>query len=388
MEQMINPVADANIRKSLYGRAVQFGNIGRENELKKWPYWLPFIPEPPPDDNLAPFPMTQALTGLGWPVAPGSFRDIPIETPQDAHFNLVNVKFTAYRGPLTGAITIPANNTAVAGALTLFDTELVVGDRIAVIDDLGVPRFGIVSALGAGPLAMTLEASFPTAVTGAAATGLPCGYRAANQWYEMLPHLNGGIEIAAGTNTVNGNGTAFLTELNVGQNLCWIDDAGAVQYGIIAGIANNTTLTLVANTPATSTTGTPATDYRHYMLAPLPGHGHSAIFPRQCRPLTTYLKWSMHITSTKDLFTVGGNDTLSGAAVFSPPSIAAAGQAGGLLQRPVNVRSMQTSHDGLGMLCVPYQVPRQGSLFIRVHNIHSIYTLYVNGAVFGYKVAI
>jgi len=56
--------------------------------------------------------------------------------------------------------------------------------------------------------------------------------------------LTGTITCATNTTTVTGSGTLFLSELNVGA---WIGNTAGSTAGIVKGIANNTSLTLTAN---------------------------------------------------------------------------------------------------------------------------------------------
>lgn len=56
--------------------------------------------------------------------------------------------------------------------------------------------------------------------------------------------LTGTVTCATNSKTVTGSGTAFLTELNIGA---WIGNTSGNTVGIVDAIANNTSLTLVAN---------------------------------------------------------------------------------------------------------------------------------------------
>ena len=56
--------------------------------------------------------------------------------------------------------------------------------------------------------------------------------------------LTGTITAATNTATVTGSGTAFLSQLNVGA---WIGNTAGNTAGIVKAIANNTSLTLTAN---------------------------------------------------------------------------------------------------------------------------------------------
>lgn len=372
----LNAQATDNIERFFKKRSVEFGNIPRYNDIPMWPFWMPFIPEPPQDTDQFPPVLTQALTALGWRVPAGGMLDIPIVLEQDAIYHYVNHKITAYRGPATGEITALANNVNVTGVGTLFTTEFQVGDTIAVTDDSGQFRFGVIASI-TNALALVLHAPFgPNAVTGAAATGLPAEFRIGNQWYEDLPLLPGGIQVA-GVN-VTGIGTSFNTDLQVGQNLAYVDDTGVHRVGTIATIPGALALTFTAATGGGAVAGASGVAYK---LAGMPHLTHNKI-----RPLTTYLRVSLLTKSNNSNYLLGGNAELAGANVYGPPSLGAA--AGGLQERPHAVNSIQGFKDGLGSLYTPYQLPNEGTVFFRVHNTHSLYTLYVNGTVFGYKVSI
>jgi hypothetical protein len=103
-------------------------------------------------------------------------------------------------------------------------------------------------------LAMFLSAVLPVAPAGATSltiTSVASGTWEATAWPSTL--RSGTISVAAGNTTVTGNGTAFLTELSVGNIL---RTTGNIQVGTVASIASNTSLTL-ANVPATTRTNIP-----------------------------------------------------------------------------------------------------------------------------------
>lgn len=56
--------------------------------------------------------------------------------------------------------------------------------------------------------------------------------------------LTGNVTCATNSTTVTGSGTSFSTELAVGS---WIGNTTGANVGIVAAIANNTSLTLTAN---------------------------------------------------------------------------------------------------------------------------------------------
>jgi len=370
----VNPVADKNINEALYRRSVQFGDVPRSNEIQKWPFWLPFVPEPVPDNTLFPWPSIIANGGLGWPVLAGRSRDIPILTEQDASYQLVNMKITASRGPASGSIGAPANAVAVIGVGTNFLTEYEAGSTIIVVDDNGERRFGVVAAVATN-LALTLNAPFgPNAVTAAPAAGLApiARYFRDDQWY-INGNFPGGIRVLGAA--ITGVGTAF-TQDYVGRQIIYVDDTGAYNIRRITVVAGPGLATMDA-------AGGPVAgiNLASYKLGRLP-----IITDNYFRPLETYLRTSLFIQSNGARYYLGGPAELMGANVTIVPSVGAA--AGGLLERPHQVRSLQGSHDGLGMLYTPIQVSREGMIFVKVHNTHPTLTIRVNGTIFGYKVAV
>jgi hypothetical protein len=369
---MINEQAAQNISEFFNKRTVEFGDVPRYNDQSTWPFWLSLIPENT-NPTLFPQKLTQSLTGLGWPVNPQSYIDIPIQTQQDALYHVISHKLSIMRGPATGSITCLADDTAVVGVGTSFTTEYQVGDIICVNDDLGQARFGVVAVINTD-LSITLHAPFgPNAVTAKSSTTFPADYRIGNQWYEM-PALTGGIQVA-GVN-VTGIGTLFTTQLNVGQNIAYVTDSGVHAFATIATITNNTTMTF-----ATSPGDVAGVAGVAFKLCPLPKGSFNSI-----RPLTTYVRESMIMKSNGTVYLYGGDQDLLGSAVYIPASLGAGGN--GLMQRPVKTTNIQGIKDGFNNMYHPFQMPREGTIFLRVHNTHTRYKMYINGSVFGYKVAI
>lgn len=370
----VNPVADKNINEALYRRSVQFGDVPRSNDIKKWPFLLPFIPEPVPDNALFPFPQVIANGGAGWPVPAGRSVDIPILTEQDASYQIVNMKVSAYRGEATGSITALANAVAVVGVGTNFLSEYEVGSTIVAVDDNGERRFGIVAAVATN-LALTLEAPFgPNAVTAATSVGLPpvARYFRGDQWY-INGDFPGGIQVAGAA--ITGVGTAF-TQDYVGRQIIYVDDTGAYNIRRITVVGGPLAATMDAAGGAVVGANGVA-----YKLGRLP-----IITDNYFRPLYTHLRVSMFIQSNGARYNMGGPTVLAGNNVTVVPSVNAT--AGGLQERPIQVRSIQGTADGLSMLYMPIQVAREGKIFVRVHNTHNSLTLRVNGTIFGYKVAV
>ena len=100
-------------------------------------------------------------------------------------------------------------------------------------------------------IAMLLFAALPVPLAGATSlniTSVNTGTWEATAW-PSTPR-SGTITVTAGNTNVTGTGTAFLTELSVGNI---IKTAANVQIGTVASITSNTALTL-ANAPATNRT--------------------------------------------------------------------------------------------------------------------------------------
>lgn len=94
---------------------------------------------------------------------------------------------------------------------------------------------------------------------------------------------------------------------------------------------------------------------------------------RNYRPIYQYLRPTLIIESRKSTYIYGGNqhDPLTG-----------------LQERRVNVRSLQGLNDGKGSLKIPFLVPKESTIKIRLENTHTTSSLLVNGVLFGYKVAV
>jgi hypothetical protein len=86
--------------------------------------------------------------------------------------------------------------------------------------------------------------------------------------------LTGTITAATNTATVTGYGTAFLSQLNVGA---WIGNTSGNTAGIVKAIANNTSLTLTANS-AVAIAGATAR-YNPYGVAYTVATANSTIIP-------------------------------------------------------------------------------------------------------------
>src|SRR5215212_8318737 len=100
-------------------------------------------------------------------------------------------------------------------------------------------------------IAMMLFAALPVTLASAVSlniTSVNTGTWEATAWPNTL--RSGTISVTAGNPNVVGTGTAFLTELSVGNIIRTTD---GIQVGTVASIASNTSLTLT-NIPATTRT--------------------------------------------------------------------------------------------------------------------------------------
>jgi hypothetical protein len=86
--------------------------------------------------------------------------------------------------------------------------------------------------------------------------------------------LTGTVTCATNSKTVTGSGTAFLSQLNIGA---WIGNTSGNTVGIVQSIANNTSLTLVANA-AVAISGATAR-YNPYGVPYTVANANSTIIP-------------------------------------------------------------------------------------------------------------
>ncbi len=86
--------------------------------------------------------------------------------------------------------------------------------------------------------------------------------------------LTGTITAATNTTTVTGSGTLFLSELNVGA---WIGNTAGSTAGIVQAIANNTSLTLTANSAVAISSATAR--YNPYGVAYTVATANSTLIP-------------------------------------------------------------------------------------------------------------
>ena len=86
--------------------------------------------------------------------------------------------------------------------------------------------------------------------------------------------LTGTVTCATNSTTVTGSGTAFLSQLNIGA---WIGNTSGNTVGIVQSIANNTSLTLVANA-AVAISGATAR-YNPYGVPYTVANANSTIIP-------------------------------------------------------------------------------------------------------------
>jgi len=86
--------------------------------------------------------------------------------------------------------------------------------------------------------------------------------------------LTGTVTAATNTATVTGSGTLFLSELNIGA---WIGNTTGNTAGIVKAIANNTSLTLTANSAVAISSATAR--YSPYGVAYTVANANSTMIP-------------------------------------------------------------------------------------------------------------
>lgn len=203
-------------------------------------------------------------------------------------------------------------------------------------------------------------------------------YRLINLKYQALSCNAGaqltGTIVLAGVN-VTGTGTAFQTELNIGNPIQWVDDAGDSQCGIVKTITSQTVMTL--ELPGTVTTGGDNFFKAIYQ---------SSVSPNSPVPYNLYE--SQQLTNTKLLrvsvimSSLGTKYLMGGTQVFTAPDTARSG----LQERPILMSALQGADDGLGQLRTPALFGYDSSVKIIMENT-SGGDLIVNGTLFGYKIS-
>ncbi len=187
-----------------------------------------------------------------------------------------------FAAKLTGTITTNSGTpTLVGGTLTLFSQELAVGLTLVWLDDNGVVRSGIISAITsdlalvlgsaqsytAGTMLTantTLKGAYSLAgAVGVAGSTIDIPFIALNNLEPFAFFLGsvtgvtppqGRITMAGGSVNVVGVGTSFTTDFATSSIIAWRDDAGVRRTGCVATVTDDTHLTL---TTTTSMTGTP-----------------------------------------------------------------------------------------------------------------------------------
>ncbi len=176
---------------------------------------------------------------------------------------------------LTGTISNTAGSAAVGGTLTLFTKELAEGQLIVWLDDNGCVRSGTIltivsdtsltlTAVTASTASTmltantTLKTAYPLVGAGGyAGSTVTIPFIALNNLEPfafflgnaaLIYPLQGKITTVAGSTTLTGVGTSFLTDLSDGSILAWVDDAGVRRTGCVAflGVTSNTQVTLTA----------------------------------------------------------------------------------------------------------------------------------------------
>lgn len=178
----------------------------------------------------------------------------------------------------TGTIANTAGSATVTGTGTFFTRGLAPGATITWYDSNKVLRFGVIASI-ASDTSLTLTAV--TASTGMFTgnssgasfnllTGVagylgdprtmpvfmlnalhPCAFFAAEA-YLLDNTISGLITVQSGATTVNGSGTAFESDLEVGQVFGWTDNTGIDRTGVVQSITSDTALELTSAAYATA----------------------------------------------------------------------------------------------------------------------------------------
>lgn len=235
-----NKAADMMLKRE----AVRFKSNLMYSSEKAWPFWYNLIPYP--------YLTTDKLNGgmglLGQAIPTGSSRDFAIKLDRDTAFRLINFKYSAYRPgfgeQLTGTITATAGSATITGVLTLFTTELSVGQTIIWIADDFSTRYGVIKRIDS---ALSLELESP-AIAAATAVNL---FMIAWKHYDTVQNINLGQNTAlTGTLTINAAGTVtgvgsdFVNELSVGDTLIANDALGTQRHFVVNGVTLATAATV------------------------------------------------------------------------------------------------------------------------------------------------
>lgn len=134
-----------------------------------------------------------------------------------------------------GSITLTAGSKTVTGVGTAFVASTVwTGKDISFYDDAGNLQVYTISTVTSATV-LTLTAPATTKATGV-------------RFVMRNQSLSGTIANTAGSATVTGTNTKWLTELAPGLKVMWLDDNSNVREGTVSAITSNTAMTLTAVT--------------------------------------------------------------------------------------------------------------------------------------------
>lgn len=269
--------------------------------------------------------------------------------------DLTNVTLTQTNAP--GTISIPATSTAITGVSTLMDTgvnDLLADDIIEYRNDANQSILNSIAAVASDLLA-TLGISNVSLVTA--------------QNYKRVANVQTGtITVTAATGVIVGVGTTF-TGLSVGQTIYYVV-GGVVVTGTIAVI--NTNANMEVNlypglTDAAAVNFALGIGTQINPSLPLPTNNF------RFNPVYNLLRVTLIQVSLQNRYYYGGLQ-------YKPGS--------GLIERPMNVSSLQGINDGMGFIRTMALLPTESTIIVRITNISDTETIIVNGNTFGYKVSL
>jgi len=226
--------------------AIDFDTDRRYNNQNAWPFFYSFVPKP----YLNTDQLNDGLGLHGITVPAGRVVDIPIRLERDTVYRQINVRyspFTVTLGPDTGE-----TGTTAVGSKEISSSDGAaydVGQDIAWIDDSGEIKNGVIRRISGNTLILENKVdSVATAVK---------IYNRAFRWFETpaTPYsgesmtLTGTISIAANQSPAYGEGfdvvgvgTAFDTELEVGDVITAENSEGAIATYTVQAITNATNM--------------------------------------------------------------------------------------------------------------------------------------------------
>lgn len=258
----------------------------------------------------------------------------------------------------TGTIAVTAGTGAVVGVLTTFLSDFIVGDVIFYYNGTSISA-GTISAI-ASDLLMTLVVSGTLVTVGA-------GTVYAKQISKPMVNIKrpGTITVTKATGAVVGVGTKFLSNFGIGDRL-YYTVAGELVIASVATITSDLLMTLTVTTDLIN-----AAAVTYFSLPSAPAALPLTTFENRFTPLTNFVKVSLNMPSLRSRFLYGG------------PEIVEAG----FVQQFLTLQAFQTSLDGAGMVRTESLLPLNAIVSFQIQNTYDK-TLYVNGNILGYKVAI